>query len=257
MSLNFETKTEIKLNKAPLDEVVCQVKYSPILSISKNIPSEFQEIVRNRFPNYEAVQNFVFQVPGVGITQGVSLDAPPKSHDFVTKDRKSKISLTSDFFALSTKNYTHWAEFLETLLIIEKGIAKVYNISTATRIGLRFINRFTLKNSNLKTSNELLGLFRDELTCIIKAEPWKDPNESFLQLVAPDVKAMLAIRIGYGKQNRDPFFVLDFDYFEDAKAIPLKKFADKISVYHSRIYDAFRWCLKDESLVRFSPDLGQ
>jgi len=256
MSLNFESKPEIKLNRAPLDEVICQVKFSPILSISKNIPSEFQEIVRNRFPNYEAVQNFVFQVPGVGSTEGVSLEAPAKSHIFMTKDGKSKASISSDFFAFSTTNYTHWFAFMENLITIEKGVAKVYNISTATRIGLRFINRFTLKNSNFHSTNELLSLFRDELTCIIKAEPWKDPNESLLQLITSDNKAKLAIRVAYGKQKREPFFVLDFDYFEDGKVIPLKKFEDKISFYHSRIYDAFRWCLKDDSLERFSPVVG-
>lgn len=255
MALNFEPKPEIKLDKAPLDEVICQVKFSPILSISKNIPSEFQEIVRARFPNYEAVQNFVFQVPGVGSTEGVSVEAPPKSHNFITKDGKSKVTITSDYFAFSTKNYTHWAAFLENLKIIEKGVAKVYQISTASRVGLRFINRFTPKNSGFHSTNELLGLFRDELTCIIKADPWKEPNESLVQLVAPDGKAKLAIRIGFGKQNREPFFVLDFDYFEDGKVISLNKFADKISYYHSRIYDAFRWCIRDESLDRFSPVL--
>lgn len=255
MPLNFEQKTEIKLKKAPLDEVICQVKFSPILSISRDVPIEFQEMVRQRFPKYEAIQNFVLQVPGIGSTEKAAFEVPPKSHNFKTGDGENFISLAPDFFALSAKNYTHWSDFLTNLEVVENAAVKVYQLANATRIGLRFINRFTNKNTGCNSARELLSLFRDELTCLIQAEPWTEISEMFTQLVVPDGKAKLAIRAGFGKQGREIFFVLDFDYFEDGSDLPLLKFIDRINRYHSRIYDAFRWCIKDESLSRFEPVL--
>ena len=67
MILNFPEKQEIKLKTAPLDEVICQVKFSPILSIAKELPTDFQEAIRNRFPGFEIQQGVVSQFSNNGI----------------------------------------------------------------------------------------------------------------------------------------------------------------------------------------------
>lgn len=53
MAINFPHKDEIPLSSPPLIEVVCQVRFPPILQIAKEVPSEFQEGVRHRFPQLE------------------------------------------------------------------------------------------------------------------------------------------------------------------------------------------------------------
>jgi len=76
--------------------------------------------------------------------------------------------------------------------------------------------------------------------------------EMLSQTVLGDGKAKLATRTGFGKEKNEPYFVLDFDYYEEGQ-LPLKNLKRRIDRYHSKIYQAFRWCLLDESLTRFEP----
>ncbi len=255
MSLNFPILREIPLEKAPLAEVICQVKFSPILSISKDLPIEFQETVRDRFPGLEIEQGMRLQLPISGVPDKPLMDATPRIFRFTTTDKTAYLALTTDFLALSTKAYTHWKDFLQDFVLAETALRKIYHPAYATRIGLRFVNRFTRKNTGLNLTRDIFRLFRDELTCILHTEAWVEPKEMLSQMVLVDNNASLALRIGYGKEQKKPFFVLDFDYFEEGQ-ISYNKLQERLDHYHSRIYSAFRWCVKESSLELFNPRIG-
>ena len=90
---------------------------------------------------------------------------------------------------------------------------------------------------------------------MVRADAWGTPIELLSQIQLEDCKAKLAIRTGFGKEKNEPFFVLDFDYYEEGQK-STDGVVRSIEEYHSRIYDAFRWCLLDNSLNRFSPLKG-
>ncbi len=255
MSLNFPSVEEIRLRRPPLSEVICQVKFAPILSIAKELPTDFQEAVRTRFPGFIAEQGVVFQLPASGGVDRPIVDAAPRIYRFTTADGMAFLSLATDSLALSTQKYSHWKDFLEDFSIAETALRKIYHPAYATRIGLRFINRFTRQNTGLNTSKEILELFRDELTCVLHTEAWQEPKEMLSQMVLVDNHAHLTLRIGYGKEQAEPFFLLDLDYFEE-KQLPFDGLMGRIDNYHARIYAAFRWCMKEGSLVRFDPQRG-
>jgi len=252
MSLNFPKKSEIRLGKAPLDEVVCQVKFSPILRISKEAPIDFQESIRTRFPGLELGQGVLVQFPPIGATDKPIVEASPKLYRFPASDGNTGVTLATDFFALSTKKYSRWRDFIRDLDLVASSVINTYRPAFATRIGLRFINRFTRKNTGCKTVPQILDLFRDEITCLLRADAWTEPHEMLAQIVLLDNKAKLALRIGFAREQGEPFFLLDFDYYEEGQ-MGLGDLANRVKRYHTRIYDAFRWCLLDESLPRFEP----
>lgn len=66
MTIKFPSKPDIPLKKAPLMEVVCQVRFPPILRINTEEPSEFQEEIRDRFPKIEIEQGFLLRLPPQG-----------------------------------------------------------------------------------------------------------------------------------------------------------------------------------------------
>ncbi len=255
MPLHFPEKKEVPLNKAPLAEVICQVKFSPILSIAKGLPSDFQEAVRGRFPGLEVEQGVVFQFPASGISEKPLMDATPKVYRFVTANGASNLALATDFFAITTRSYTHWQDFLQDLSMVEKAIREIYHPAYATRIGLRFVNKFTRKNTKFKNAQEILGLFREELTCLLHTEAWQEPKEMLSQMILADDGANLALRIGYGKEQKEPFYLLDFDYYEEGQ-LTFKSLTKRVDRYHARIYSAFRWCVREEGLERFEPQPG-
>jgi len=251
-TLNFPSTREIRLQKAPLEEVVCQVKFAPILRISKETPSDFQEVVRQRFPSLVIEQGVLVQFPGVAGSEKPSMDAAPRIYRFRTPDELSHVALAMDFFALSTKQYSHWDNFVHDLELGYAAVQKIYQLPYATRIGLRFINRFNQKNTGCTNMDQILDLFRPELTCLLRADAWQEPHEFLAQVVLNDDQAKLAVRIGFSKENDEPFFVLDLDYFEEGRT-PLDNLTDRLHHYHARIYDAFRWCLIENSLEKFGP----
>jgi uncharacterized protein (TIGR04255 family) len=243
---------EIRLKKAPLDEVVCQVKFPPILRIAKDTPIEFQEAVRERFPELRVEHGVLVQIPGIVSSEKPAMEGMSKSFRFMTSDGKSHIALAPGFVALTTKQYTHWGNFQQDLNMAAQAVRNIYHFPYATRIGLRFVNRFTRKNTGCKNLSEILDLFRTELTCLLRTEVWTEPTEMLTQIILKDKQGRLALRSGFGKDQNEVFFVLDFDYFEEGQ-LPLERLKQRIERYHSRIYEAFRWCLLDDSLTRFEP----
>jgi uncharacterized protein (TIGR04255 family) len=252
MSLNFPHKPEVRLGNPPLAEVVCQVRFPPILRIAKDEPSEFQEFVRERFPELEVEQGFLVRVPGIGSGGIPAAEAQAKIYRFRDLGGHSHIALALDFLALSTSQYSHWSNFANDLRLAHDAAQEVYKVGYATRIGLRYINRLTLSNTNRSTMAEVFDLFRPELTTQLRSEAWSDPINMLCQLVLPDGDARLMLRTGYNIEDNQPFLLLDLDYFQEGK-LNLDDLIERCNGYHEIIYDAFRWCLKDDGLKSFNP----
>ena len=252
MSLPFPAKPEIRLSNPPLSEVVCQVRFSPILRIAKEEPSEFQEQIRGRFPDLNIEQGFLFKVPGAGSNSAPTAETKPRLYRFRTADEQSSVSLAVDFYALSTNRYTHWGDFARDLSLVHEAMRRVYKPAYATRIGLRYVNRFTYANTQRTTNRELFDLFRPELTALLRAEQWTAPVEMLNQVTLKDDEAQLFMRSAFGDEAGDPFFLLDLDYATEGK-LPLTDLIDRVNRYHNLIYRVFRWCLKDEVLELFQP----
>ncbi len=252
MALNFPHNPEIRLERPPLVEVVCQVRFPVILRIAREEPSEFQELIRRRFPLLEMEQSVLVQFPGLSGEGAPVAEAQAKIYRFRTPDTHTSISLAVDFFALSTDRYTHWEDFAQDLRLAHEAVQQVYQPPYATRIGLRYVNRLTLANTGGQSVAELLDLVRPELTALLRGTAWSDPENMLCQLVLTDGQAKLTLRTGYGEEQDEPFFLLDLDYFEDGE-LPLTGLPERTRRYHDTICDAFRWCLPDESLSRFAP----
>lgn len=48
----FEQTARMRYENSPLLEVICQIRFPTILSVSAKEPAEFQEAVRGAFPRY-------------------------------------------------------------------------------------------------------------------------------------------------------------------------------------------------------------
>lgn len=250
MSLKFPEKPEVPLANPPLAEVICQVRYPAILRIAKEQPTEFQDRIRQRFPEYGVEQPFKLSIPGAGAVGEPSAELPPRLLRFASKDGHTIATLTVDFFALSTTRYQHWSNFVDDLLVVSKAVKAIYRPAYASRIGLRYVNRLSRTTTGLDNIQDILGLVRPELTAVLRSEAWSAPEEWTSQLVLPDSDGKLALRFVFNSTEAEPYFQLDLDYFEQGKSA-LSGLSDRVGRYHQVIYRAFRWCLLDKSLAVF------
>ena len=116
----FPPSPRVFYEKAPLIEVVSQLRFPPILKIQDQ-PAEFQECVRADFPLLETMSAFQFPAAGqlpsqvlqlLGSQAGTAL-----GYRFLSEDRTSVVTLMSDSLAYSTVKYTVWEEFREKLMM--------------------------------------------------------------------------------------------------------------------------------------------
>ena len=102
--------------RAPLVEVICQLRFPTILSIGTKEPAEFQEAIRKDFPQYAARQE---QLPPKVVKKGNATALEPQkpitNYNFISEDGRWKLNLTQGFIALSTLSYTRWEDFATRL----------------------------------------------------------------------------------------------------------------------------------------------
>ncbi|HQY92888.1 MAG: TIGR04255 family protein [Caldilinea sp.] len=252
MGLNFPHHPDIALAKPPLAEVICQVRFPPILRIAREEPSEFQERIRERFPLLDIEQGVVVKLPAPASGIAPSAEIPPRVFRFTSADHQTSVSLAIDFYALSTQRYTHWSDFAANLALVQTAVESIYRPAYASRIGLRYINRFTTQGTQCATMSEVLALLRPELTALFQTDAWSQPASLVTQLNLPDDQAMLTLRTAYSESADEPFFLLDFDYYEEG-SLGFDKLVERCDRYHRVIYNAFRWSLREPSLIRFGP----
>lgn len=250
MSFNFPSIADVHLENAPLAEVVCQVRFPPILRIANEQPAEFQERIRAHFPQTAAEQSLLVKVSLT--SPPTALDAQPTIYRFSTPDGDMVASLGVDFYALSTEHYTHWKDFAELLDLVQRSAREVYRLPFSTRIGLRYVNRLTPKAVGLSGKADALNMVRPEMTALLSVGPLSDSNEMLAQVVLADGGERLTIRVGFGIGKDDSFVLLDFDRFAEGQ-LPLDDLNDRCQQYHDTIYNAFRWSIPETQWRRFGP----
>lgn len=161
----FPKVDRVLFNKNPLERVICQIRFPPILRIDSEIPSGFQEKIRECFPLYrentEIIQEFPISI-GQGISQQINQEIKKpissKVHYFSTDDGICNVNLTRTFLSLTTTKYRRWEEFEKNLQIPIKALIETYSPPFFTRIGLRYIDIFDRSKLNLQNVpwNELL-----------------------------------------------------------------------------------------------------
>ena len=128
-----------KYKKAPLIEVIYQLRFPIILKIDTELPSNFQESIRSRYPNLNIIEtnNSIRDEKNANTLLG-------KNYQFISVDGKHRVSLTG----LST---VPWKELVKphiigTLTIEEE---KTLNFSVHTETKDPESNISTSKNFSL------------------------------------------------------------------------------------------------------------
>jgi uncharacterized protein (TIGR04255 family) len=252
VALNFPHRPDVQLQNAPLAEVICQVRFPPILRILREEPSEFQERVRHRFPELQIEQGVAISFSTAAGGTPPALETPPKLYRFLSADRHTIVSLALDFFAVSSQAYSHWHDFAHDLALAAGAVREIYQPAYAARIGLRYVNRFTPALVGGADMEAVFDLVRPELSALYRTDAWPEAGAFVTQLTLPDEDGELVIRSAYGRMPDEPFFMLDFDYYEEGQ-LEMEHLVKRCDRYHRTIYNAFRWSLRPASLEIFRP----
>jgi uncharacterized protein (TIGR04255 family) len=151
----FREVERVIYNNNPLIEVVCQMRFPRILSISESLPAAFQDCIREDYPLFDIAvehqQRFT--------VDSIDTDTPPiprviqsekvKNYRFSSSDGLWHINLTSTFIALTTSKYTRWEDFLQRIGKPLAALLDIYKPAFYERIGLRYVDAFRRSKLNL------------------------------------------------------------------------------------------------------------
>ena len=135
-----------------LVEVICQLRFPTILSISAREPADFQDAIRSVFPRYQLRQEQlppkVTAVPGQ--QPKIEPQKPVTNHQFSTADGAYRINLTQNFISLTCSRYARWEEFAKMMDKPLASFIKLYQPAYFERVGLRYLNAFSRRDLDLE-----------------------------------------------------------------------------------------------------------
>ena len=147
----FSQEPRRLLKRNQLMEVICQFRFPEILAIAAKPPVDFQEAIRDEFPQFSARKEI--PAPKIAGTPGnFSLQNQPETinYQFAAADGSWRVNLTSKFISLACSRYTSWEDFAQKLDRPLAAFIQIYKPAYYERVGLRYINAFSRKDLDLE-----------------------------------------------------------------------------------------------------------
>ena len=249
----FSDRPRVLYQRAPAHEVICQLRFPTILSINNVEPADFQEAIRETFPQYARRQDVPPVIPGGQAPQ------PVTNYHFLSEDGRWKLNLTKDFIALSTLRYPGWEEFARHLDKPLAAFIQLYKPAYFQRVGLRYVNIFSRARLGLEGV-----LWRDLFTAPYIGPLQEEPEDRFQgwgcdMTVKLDSSCRAKIHAGLGRlqsknapQDPEPKFILDLDLSMGDK-LPCTMAAGALETLHIHGGRIFEGALTDRLREALEP----
>jgi uncharacterized protein (TIGR04255 family) len=246
-NMTFPETPRVIYAQNPLVEVICQLKFPPILRIDTELPSAFQEAIRKEYPLMQIAEAEQFPLPPAllkMVQQSVPGLVQGRTYHFLSEDSKWKVAVSRDFLALSTTSYKRWEEFRDKLETALGAFVDTYSPSFFVRVGLRY--RDVIK----KSAEALKGLdWPQILQPHILGELGQENLRNAIVHAAREILISLndtsgQVRILHGlireAGDTDFSYSIDSDFFSEER-INIKNAFEVLDAYHREAGRLFRW----------------
>lgn len=239
--------------KNPLEEVICQLRFPPILRIETEIPAAFQERLRESYPLY---QEQTIKIDGASLPAelvrilpaGLSSMHAGRVHAFGSSDERWKIALTKDAISLTAASYQRWEEFCERLKHVTKVFEEFYHPSFYSRVGLRYqdvIRRKRLGLDETRWAELLAPQVAGELASDdVFSEIAGTMRQLTINLPNSRGKVLVKHGIGHDTESKEECYLIDCDYFQEQRT-ETKDATELLDFFNTQAGRFFRWCITD------------
>ena len=237
-----------------LAEVICQLRFPEILSIEANAPVEFQEAIRQEFPQFQRRQEMPVP-PMNGMPPQLAGQKPAlvTNYQFMSADGTWRVNLTSKFISLTCNRYTRWEDFAGKLDKPLAAFIQTYNPAYFERVGLRYVNFISRKMLNLEgtpfkeliTPAYLGPLSDDEIfegtttRCCVDAEFGIHGGCRVKLHAGPGM-----VKRGQSQDNETKF-IFDMDLYMPGN-VPVNYSAGALQTIHSQAWPIFRGAITEK-----------
>ncbi|MEN6439674.1 MAG: TIGR04255 family protein [Syntrophobacter sp.] len=228
-----------------LTNVIARVDYQPILVLTREMPIDFQERIRQEFPRFQRSFPFKLTIPPEGEAQSVQ---KPVFWQFKDKMESNTVTVSADFISCETKNYTKFNEFVQKLSSTYNTFCELYKPALIKRIGLRYVNQIEIKDGN---PFDWDGFISSALTSQVRAFPTMQQDitrqMSQMQFSIDDMNLLFQFGF-YNSEHPNRItkkeFILDYDCFTDQETEPDKVLL-RFGMLHIHISNLFEESIQD------------
>jgi len=249
-----------RLERHQLAQVVCQIRFSPILTIQHDetvIP--FQDAIRGDYPRYMKTAALGIAVTPAGI------QPQPLAHNlhrFQDTTGVYTAVLSQDFIALETSSYVDIDDFAARIARLAAAVGEHFGPVEMTRIGLRFVNELRLGSENPK--HTMFEAITPALLGPIGTEDLATATVNMQQVfMLGGDGANVLVRHGFspeggttveqqpGQQldprHAEPFYLLDIDAFiEESKPFSVEGIEAHIRDFNDQVRALFVWAVNPD-----------
>lgn len=260
----FQIEKNYKFNKPSVKQCICQIRYPNILKINEELPSEFQDKIKDKFPNVEILneeQNqLFFQKNDNEEVVPQLFQNKVKNYKFSSKDETYIINLTGTFLAISTEKYNGWNNFFNLFNEIVKIFVEIYSPAYINRVGLRYINAFDKKAYGLKNNISWSSLFNSHILGLLNAPNIKNrvvnnQIQSELKLEKDSSSIRIISALANVKNSPNINIVLDTDSMIN-KITQFSELKDNLAYLHDESMGFYLSCLKEKMINLMEPENG-
>lgn len=248
----FPESDRVLYRRNPLAEVICQLQFPTLLQIANELPSDFQQLIRESYPIFRQETGSPMIPPEMSQLLA-NLPANLQSGPIYFFDNEAgtrTVTLTRDSLAVTERSYTQWEVLRGEIETVRQAVEEVYAPSFYTRVGLRYQNI----------------LDRDALE--IQDAPWAELLHPAIagalgadEALASAVKGIggaaeitisslpdAAVRIQYGLVQGPPDksapFALDADFYTNQRS-PYDQIPYILAAFNRLAGDLFRWAITE------------
>ena len=256
--MKFPESQRVTYSRNPLLEVICQLRFPKILRIETEVPVGFQEAIRAEYPTLNTsraielpfLSNSQTSSPPIVMGQGLT-------YEFLDKEGKWKLVLSSDFIALSTMSYEKWEDFKSRLSTAVDLLVKHYSPSHFTRVGLRY------QDLIIRSELELLqhpwrSLLQPPILGVFMADnlPEQDFIEALSVFACRLDYADAVLRVRYGLARKDESeelgYLIDADFYTE-NITEINDATHALDRFNREAGNFFRWCITEELQQALQP----
>lgn len=247
----------------PLVEVVCQVTFRRNAAIEGDRLAQLRDSpIGQDYPVFESNEQAAVQVivGDQGKTEAKSTALPTLFH-MSSADGEWKISVCSDYLALSARNYLTWNEFLPRFRLAFQNLTERYGFPSINRVGLRYrdvIERETIGLAGVRWSDLLsdfvlgpIGANKvEEESAFAEHDVQQHNSQSLIRFAGTKVLLQAGLLYAVEDSSRHAF-MLDSDFHEqwDGAEDPPRSEQELDAVLdnlHGNAGALFRACIKEK-----------
>ncbi|KUH59393.1 hypothetical protein AUL39_03495 [Tractidigestivibacter scatoligenes] len=267
MRFRDDSKPRSRYTKCPLTEVVCQLRFPVILSIDKDLPVSFQELIRRQYPEYttniERQQQLDFVATPAGVITQPPIQQENMNHCFTSEDGNWQINLTSSFLALSTRAYDRWEAFRDRLWLPVEALRQCYSPAYYTRVGLRYVDAYDRQKLGLQgipwkdlLNSKILGM-----AAAVDDERDIQNISQYTEIKLDQHDATMRVITNFGATADNPAQITPDTFIVDTDTYSLSRFPvgkegiqGCLDFMHANSTDYGRWMVKQKLFEAMEPE---